>query len=44
VHTAAINPHEYEINITSVAKGTANWITAYLTQEPTVKKETPRAF
>lgn len=28
VHIAAINPYEYEINMTSVAKGTANWITA----------------
>lgn len=31
VHTAAINPYEYEINMTSVAKGTENWITAYTT-------------
>lgn len=44
MHTAAINPYEYEINMTSVAKGTANWITAYLTQQPTVKRRPQGLF
>lgn len=44
VHTATINPYEYEINMTSVAKGTANWITAYLTQQPTVKRRLQGLF
>lgn len=41
VHIAAINPYEYEINMTSVAKGTANSIPYTATYS---EKETPRAF
>lgn len=33
VHTAVINPYKYEINMTSVAKGSANWTTAHNLQK-----------